>query len=435
MRCLRGLLVLHVALCVFVWPAAALAAQQGAAAAWRRSSELGTLQERVERLLPGETLELSPGRHEGPIAVRTPQVAIVGPRDAVVDGGGRGTVISVEAPGVRLEGFSVRGSGDSNTQVDAGVSVQGQRDVVLRNLHVADTLFGIDVGDSEEVRIEGCEISSRDVDVTMRGDAIRIWASRRVAVRDNFWHDARDAVAWYSEAVVFERNRGVRSRYSVHSMYSEGLTIRENYFEDNSVGIFVMYGKGITVLDNEIRRSTGAAGIGLGMKETSNVYAEGNAIVYCATGIVVDNSPWDPGTKNWFHDNMLAFNGTGILLANDRDGNQFVRNVMRSNTVDVDTEDRRTSPSLWKGNYWDRYEGFDRDRDGVGDTPHAPRKYGDLLTGAHPSARYFTGAPVLAMVGVIERLVPLTEPLLLLHDAEPRLSEPARRYGLSEARP
>ncbi len=407
-------------------------APQGASSAWRRTSDLGALQQRVERLLPGETLELAPGVHEGPIAIRTPQVAIVGEPGAVVDGRGKGSVISIEAPGVRLEGFAVRGSGDSNTQQDAGVSVQGQRDVTLRRLHVSDVLFGIDVGDSEDVVIEGCEISSRAGDATTRGDAIRIWAGRRIEVRDNHWHDARDAVSWYSEKVVFERNRGVRSRYSVHSMYSENLTIRENYFEDNSVGIFVMYGNGVTVLDNEIRKSTGAAGIGLGLKEASNVYAEGNAILHCATGIVVDNSPWEPGTKSWFHDNMLAFNGTGILLANDRSGNQFVRNVLRSNATDVDTEGRRTSPSLWTSNHWDRYEGFDRDGDGVGDSPHEPRKYGDLLVGAHPSARFFSGAPVLTMVGIIERLVPLTEPLLLLSDAEPRLDAPTRRYGLPE---
>ncbi|MDJ0852951.1 MAG: nitrous oxide reductase family maturation protein NosD [Myxococcota bacterium] len=410
----------------------ALAAPQGAASSWRRASDLGALQQRIERLLPGETLELPPGVHEGPIAIRTPHVAIVGGRGAVVDGRGQGTVISIEAPGVRLEGFAVRGSGDSNTRQDAGVGVHGQRDVTLRGLHVSDALFGIDVGDSEDVLIEGCEISSRTADVTTRGDAIRIWASRRIEVRDNYWHDARDAVTWYSEAVVFERNRGVRSRYSVHSMYSDNLTIRENYFEDNSVGIFLMYGNGVTVLDNEIRKSTGAAGIGLGMKESSNVYAEGNAILHCATGIVVDNSPWEPGTKGWFHDNMLAFNGTGILLANDRSGNQFVRNVLRSNATDVDTEGRRTSPSLWTSNHWDRYEGFDRDGDGVGDTPHEPRKYGDLLVGAHPSARFFNGAPVLTTVGIIERLVPLTEPLLVLRDPQPRLDAPTRRFGLPE---
>ncbi len=412
-----------------------LAAPQGATSSWRRTADLGALQERVERLLPGETLELAAGVHEGPIVIRTPHAAIVGPPGAVVDGRGKGSVISIEAPGVRLEGFAVRGSGNSNTQSDAGVSVQGQRDVTLRKLHVYDTLFGIDIGDSEGVVIEGCEISSRDVDVTMRGDAIRIWSSREIEVRDNYWHDARDAVAWYSEGVLFERNRGVRSRYSVHSMYSEALTIRENYFEDNSVGIFLMYGQGVTVLDNEIRKSTGAAGIGLGLKEASNVYAEGNAILHCATGIVVDNSPWEPGTKSWFHDNMLAFNGTGILLANDRSGNQFVRNVLRSNATDVDTEGRRTSPSLWTSNYWDRYEGFDRDADGVGDSPHEPRKYGDLLVGAHPSARFFSGAPVLTMVGLIERLVPLTEPLLLLRDEKPRLDAPTRRFGLPEGTP
>jgi len=147
--------------------------------------------------------------------------------------------------------------------------------VRLLELVVRDTLFGIDVGDIEEVRIEGCDISSRPTDVTMRGDAIRVWSSDDVDVIDNYWHDARDAVAWYSDRVLFEHNRGVRSRYSVHSMYSKNLIVRNNFFEDNSVGVFLMYGRGATVVNNEIRESTGAAGIGLGLKETSGIYAEG----------------------------------------------------------------------------------------------------------------------------------------------------------------
>ena len=387
-------------------------------AAWREEVEPGPLQAKIDALKLGDRLDLT-GVELGPIVIRTQGITIDGGGSAVIDGQRRSSVVIIDADDVTLRGLTIRGSGDFTPQVDAGIAVTSRNNVHLENLKIEDVLFGIDISESHNIVIQGCDISSKDVDPTYQGDAIRIWSSKDVNVIDNFWHDARDSVAWYSERVTFTKNRAERTRYSIHSMYSNSLMIEDNVFENNSVGIFVMYGKGTTVLRNTVVRSAGITGMGLGLKETSSVYAQGNSFVYCATGILMDNSPWEPDTRNWVLDNRFMFNDVGVLLANDRD-NEFSRNVFSGNRLDVDTEQRRKSPGNWSGNYWADYEGFDRNNDGIGDTPHTPRKYGDLLTGAHPSARYFTGSPILALITLIERLVPLTEPIELLEDPKPR---------------
>ncbi len=398
---------------------------------WRRADATGALQARLDRLLPGERLVLEAGRHEGPIIIKVPGVTIEGDHGAVIDGRGLGTVVSIQANGVTLRGLTITGSGNSNPLVHAGVTIDTQSDVRLERLTLRDTLFGIEIANSHHVRVEKCDIASKAIDETFRGDALRIWHSKDVDIVDNHWHDARDAVAWYSDNVRFLDNRAERSRYSIHGMYSKNILIKGNRFEKNAVGIFLMYGTGSTVVDNEIRESNGATGIGLGLKETSLVYARDNRFVYCASGILVDNSPWEPGTRNWFHGNLLAFNDVGVLLANDRPGSEFKDNQFQSNRMDVDTEARRTSPGRWLRNYWDSYAGFDRDGDGWGDTPHAPRKFGDLMTGSHPSSQFFRGSPVLQLISLLERLVPMTEPLLLLEDAEPRFVPPTLTKGSS----
>lgn len=385
---------------------------------WRGQVVPGSFQARINALKPGARLVLR-GIEQGPIVIRTPGVTIEGQGQGIIDGQGRGSVVLIEADDVTLRGLTIQSSGQFNPHVDAGVAVSSAKGVRLEQLLIKDVLFGVDISASQDVELRRSELSSYlEMAPNNRGDAIRVWSSKDVLIEDNFWHDARDAVAWYSERVTFRRNHASRTRYSVHSMYSKSLLIEENRFEGNSVGIFIMYGQGTTVLNNRISRSAGVTGIGLGLKETSSVYAQGNAFIYCATGLLVDNSPWEPGTRNWFLENQLQFNDVGVLLANDRD-NEFRRNRFESNRLDVDSEQRRKSPGLWRGNYWGDYEGFDRDADGIGDTPHIPRKYGDLLTGSHPSARYFTGSAVLVVVNLIERLVPLTEPIELLEDVEP----------------
>jgi nitrous oxidase accessory protein len=393
---------------------------------WRQDkSPLGALQAKVAALRPGETLRLEPGAYEGPIAIRTAGVAIVGGPGVRIVGQGSGTVIVVEADDVVLDGLAITGSGTSYDQIDAGLAIRDAKGVTAKNLTIDNCLFGIDVSNARDVLLEGNKISSKDLSLGLRGDAIRLWATKDAVIRGNHWADARDAVSWYSERVRFEDNEATRSRYSIHSMYTKSLLIKGNRFYENSVGIFIMYGEGTTVLDNVVRHSVGATGIGLGMKETSSLYARGNTFVYCATGILVDNSPWEPTARDWFQENHIALNGTGVMFSSGREGNLFEGNTFQGNMVDVDTESRSPSRSLWKGNRWDAYDGFDRDADGVGDTPFRVLKYSDLMASSHPMAGFFEATPVAALVALVERLLPLTEPVVLLSDAAPRFGRPA----------
>jgi nitrous oxidase accessory protein len=399
-----------------------LAAQSSGAdlTGWHRpSAALGDLQLRIAALQPGETLVLEEGDHEGPIVIRTPGITLHGKKNSSVRGRGKGSVIVVEADNVTLENFAITGSGDSYDQVDAGIAVRNSKNTVLRQLRISDSLFGIDVANSQGVRIENNKISSKNLDLGLRGDAIRLWASRDVHVLNNFWSDTRDAVSWYSQQVTFAGNEATRSRYSIHSMYSNSLMIEDNHFYGNSVGIFIMYGEGTTLLNNTISQSLGPTGMALGMKETSSLYASGNRFLYCAIGVLVDNSPLQPGSGNWFKDNQIAFNTTGVLFSNGRKGNQFVSNRFESNHTDVDSESRRISESLWENNFWDNYDGFDRDKNGVGDTPFRVLRYFDLKTSTHPVTGFFYGAPVASLVNFVERLLPLTEPVEILRDEKP----------------
>jgi nitrous oxidase accessory protein len=188
-----------------------------------------------------------------------------------------------------------------------------------------------------------------------------------------------------------------------------------------------MYGSGTAILDNVVEQSLGSTGLGLGLKETSNVYAQGNSFLYCATGILVDNSPWQPGQRNWFFKNKIAFNQNGVLLSNDREGNEFRANTLNGNVQDVDTESRSGSKSFWVDNTWDRYDGFDENQDGIGDMPLVLKKYADVMTASDPAAQFFYGSPVLSLIDLVSRLLPTTEPMVILRDLRPHLVTGAPR--------
>ena len=70
----------------------------------------------------------------------------------------------------------------------------------------------------------------------------------------------------------------------------------------------------------------------------------------------------------------------------------------------------------WRGNHWDAFEGFDRDGDGVGDTPFEVWSWTDRLWMDVPDAQLFRATPSLAIVDFAGRLSLSREPRLLLAD-------------------
>ena len=346
---------------------------------------------------------------------------IEGVPGTVLTGDEIGSVIVIEANGVTIKGLTIKGSGLSYTQADSGIGLRSVNNIKLLGNTIEDCLFGIDVYSGDNNLIEDNVISSKNLEIGLRGDAIRLWSVTNSKVLNNRWSHSREVVSWYSQKIDFRGNKGSDSRYSIHSMYSKGLKIQDNVFKRNQVGIFLMYGSDFIISNNYIERAQGATGMGIGLKETSNIIAQNNTINYSAVGVLVDNSPFNAGSRSWFYGNKFAFNGKGVVLSNDLVGGEFKRNSFVGNLQDVDTEHRRGSQSVWDKNTWDKYVGFDEDKNNVGDTPFVIRIYGDSLRKSNPKSSLFYGTPLFTLVGIIEEVANLGEPIIVLTDKNPNL--------------
>src|SRR5690606_29815977 len=98
-------------------------------------------------------LVLGDGIHAGAVTIDRP-LTLRGSRDAVVDGLGRGTVITVDAADVTLSGFSVTGSGHRNEDLDAGVKILRNADrALIEGLHLDGNMHGIDVHGGHDAHV------------------------------------------------------------------------------------------------------------------------------------------------------------------------------------------------------------------------------------------------------------------------------------------
>jgi nitrous oxidase accessory protein len=379
---------------------------------------LTPLQPLIDATEEGTVLLLEPGTYAGPVRIDRP-MTLDGQDKVTIDAGGKGSVILVDTDGAVVRNLHLTNSGESHNDIDSGVQVRGNFNVISDNL-IDNCLFGVDLQQSDSNIVRRNRISSKPFELGTRGDAIRLWYSFHNKVTDNTISDSRDTVVWYSANNTISRNTTFNSRYSLHFMYSRYNLVEDNHYYNNTVGVFLMYSDGVVLRNNYIAHASGATGVGIGFKETSDVTVEGNKILYCASGLYIDISPFQPDTINKFSDNLIAYNGIGVRFLNDWAGNEFRENRIIDNLTQIVVSSGKTANrNIWDGNYWSDYEGFDKDSDGVGDTAYELYVYADRLWQDVPYAQFFKGSPVLEVLDFLERLAPFTEPHLLVSDARP----------------
>ncbi len=379
---------------------------------------LPPLQPLIDAAEEGATLLLEPGTYAGPVIIDKP-LTLDGQGQVTIDAGGKGSVILLDTDGAVIRNLRLTNSGGSHNDIDSGVQVRGRFNVISDNV-IDNCLFGVDLQQSENNIVRRNRISSKRLELGTRGDAIRLWYSFDNSIVDNTISDSRDTVVWYSANNTIARNTSYNSRYSLHFMYSRYNLVEENRYYNNTVGVFLMYSDGVVLKNNYIAHAAGPTGVGIGFKETSDVTVEGNQVLYCASGLYVDVSPFQPDTTNVFRNNLIAYNGIGIRFLNDWTGNEFRENRFVDNLTQIVVHSGKTANrNIWDGNHWSDYEGFDKDQDGVGDTAHEIFVYADRVWKDVPYAQFFKGSPVLDVMDFLERLAPFTEPHLLVRDEHP----------------
>ena len=387
------------------------------------------LQPLLDAAEEGAVVMPEPGTYAGPVVVDKP-LTIDGRGQVSIDAGGKGTVVLLDTDGATLKGLHLTNSGDSHNDIDSGVQVRGNFNVIKDN-RIDDCLFGVDLQQSSNNIVRRNHISSKAVDLGVRGDAIRLWYSFDNKIVDNIIRNARDTVVWYSRDNLIARNDARGGRYSLHFMYSQYNRVEDNHYEDNTVGIFLMYSDGVILRNNTIAKAKGPTGLGIGFKETSDVTIDGNRILHCSTGIYLDVSPYQPDTTNRFTNNLIAYNGIGVRWLNDWHGNHFTGNRFKGNITQMVVEGGKTANrNRWEANYWDDYEGFDRDDDGIGDTPYELYAYADRLWMDVPPAQFFKGSPMLEVIDFLDRLAPFSSPNLLVRDDKPLWAADVEYAGL-----
>ncbi|MDR1996334.1 nitrous oxide reductase family maturation protein NosD [Azonexus sp.] len=378
------------------------------------------LQPWLDVAAPGSVLKLPPGIYSGPALINK-ALTLDGDGQVVIDAGGKGTVLTVRADRVTLRGLTLRNSGDSHDSLDSGLMAEGN-ELLIENNVIEEVLFGISLHRSNNGVVRGNRIRSRkEADPADRGDGLRLWYSSGNRIEDNDIAHIRDITVSNAPRNRFVGNQVRDSRRAMSLLFAPRTLIEDNLFERNATGVTVLNSDGLVIRGNRIRHAMEASGAGVALKETTAALVQGNEIVHCAHGIMAD-SPMHPLNRIVFVDNVVAHNVTGVYFYGAKGGHMAIGNSFLNNLWPVIIiGDGDPMNDVWWGNYWDSYEGFDRDGDGFGDQPYELYAWADRIWMETPAARFFRNSPVLELLDFLERLAPFAAPTLILRDPAPRM--------------
>ncbi len=380
------------------------------------------LQEAVDKAKPYSTLKLSSGIYFGNIIINKP-INILAEKNThvVIHGNNHGSVITINSSNVTLKNLTITSSGSRMDRIDSGISIKKAKYLHIDNCKILDNLYGIDMFMVSESIITNNYITSKDLYIALRGNALKMYYSNNNLIQNNTIENAKDVTLDYAHNNLFKSNIFKGNRFATHISLSNNNFFYNNTYMYNSVSIMVMGAKNLIINNNTIKSSNGAAGIGVVVSGVTNFKFEHNILKFNAKGIYIDGQEKHKGMKRYINHNEISYNGEAIHFHASIKDNMITHNKIFGNIEDIvkDIEGEFSSSNIVEYNYWDRYTGFDRDRDNIGDTSHKVYQYADQLWHHNNKIKFFYASPILSLMNFILSLAPFVEPNLLLEDKKP----------------
>lgn len=386
-----------------------------AATTWKVGStrSLKSIQEALVKANSGDTILIHDGIYkEGNIHINK-EVVLIGVGNPVVDGEHRFEVFTISAHNVVIRNLTIRNTGVSSMHDLAAIAGKNSNNLYIGDNKIENGFFGIHLANCKSSVIENNTVTATSMVDHTNGNGIHLWKSDDITVRNNKVEGHRDGI--YFEFVtnsVIENNTSVNNlRYGLHFMFSHNDEYRGNLFKNNGSGIAVMYSKGVTMRDNRFEENWGASVFGLLLKEISESTIENNIFLRNTVAIYMEAC-----SRSQFRGNEFRENGWGIKLQASCDDNVFEKNNFIANSFDMGTNGTMTLNTI-SGNYWDKYAGYDLNKDGIGDVPFHPVSLYSMIVEKMPTAVMLWRSFLVFLLDRAEKVIPVVTPENLKDEA------------------
>ncbi len=360
----------------------------------------------LESAMNGDTILVYSGHYtESPIIVDK-KVTMIGVDRPILDGEHKYEVVSIMADSVTFKGFKVQNSGFSSINDPGGVKVYDRKNIVIQDNEFENNFFAIYLQYSKHCLVKDNIIKSNANDEQNSGNGIHCWKSDSLQIIANWIEGHRDGIyfEFVKESVVWRNIARNNVRYGLHFMFSHNDSYFSNVFENNGAGIAVMYTKYVYMANNSFLNNTGDACYGLLLKDISDSHIVGNRFVGNTIAMYMEGA-----NRNQISRNRISENGWGLKVQANCEDNHIFKNNFIHNTFDIATNGTLVLSYL-KENYWDKYEGYDLDKNGLGDIPYHPLSIYSYVIEQNPISMLLFRSFMVTLMDKTERLIPSVTP-------------------------
>lgn len=366
---------------------------------------VSSLKQAVKMAKNGDTILVKKGTYTSLNTFINKEVTVLGQDSPVLDARFREEAVTITSSHVKFDGFIIKNSKTGSIRDYAGIRLSSVEYVTISNNILINNFFGIYLSDCKHVQVLHNYLSGSH-DVENSGNGIHLWKCKYILIKGNYVTRHRDGIYFeFAKKSIIEDNISENNiRYGLHFMFSDDDTYRHNTFRNNGAGVSVMYTHRITMLNNTFIENWGSSMYGMLLKEITDSRIEGNHFIRNTTGIYMETSERIAVVGNDF-----ISNGWAVRVYASCDDNNFTRNNFIGNSFDVTTNGTLKN-NFFSDNYWDKYDGYDLNKDGIGDVPYRPISLYAQIIEQIPQSVMLMRSFIVNLLDKVERAIPSITP-------------------------
>ncbi len=374
-----------------------------------------TLKEAIAVAKDKDSILLQPGVYREGNLILTKSVTIIG-NNAVLDGQNKFEILTITGKNIVVKGIQFINAGYSSMNDFAAIKIINAANVLIDNNTITNAYFAIHISNSSYCTISNNKITGTPKTEQSTGNGIHLWKCNNAAIKNNTITGQRDGIYFeFVTSSAVENNLSEKNiRYGLHFMYSNDDTYLNNTFRNNGAGVAVMYSKKVNMQFNHFEENWGPSSYGILLKDISDSHISQNSFLKNTVGIYMEGTSRIEVQKNIFKEN-----GWAMKVQASCDDNSFHHNNYYNNSFDIATNGSMVLNTFYN-NYWDKYDGYDMNKDGIGDIPYHPVSMYSMIVEENPNALILLRSFTVALLDKAEKAIPVLTPENLI-DTKPML--------------
>lgn len=341
------------------------------------------------------------------------KISLIGNNFPVLIGNNKNHTLLINASGVTIKGFVFKNAGVSFLKDNSAIKLENVSECIIQDNKFIDNFFAIYLANVKNCKIINNEINSHNKKQTSSGNGIHLWNCSNILIERNKIEGHRDGIylEFVKHSQIIKNISKNNLRYGLHFMFSDSCIYKENNFEKNKSGVAVMFTKSVKMESNIFENNWSSASYGILLKEIYDGEIIKNTFRKNTCGIYFESC-----NRITVKQNNFIENGWAIKLMTNSMDNFFTKNNFIENTFDVSTNSSHNFNSF-QNNYWSKYNGYDLNKDNIGDIPYRPVKLFSYIISQNPVALILLRSFIIDILDYAEKIIPTITPINLTDES------------------